>query len=150
MAKLYWYEIHEDVTKQMTEYQAKKLRQAGKTVVKYKTYHGSDKKLEATTRKSSKVSSYTKPKSMEFLIRHLDFERPSYLIKGVSSCHFCKLDRLECRSYFLLSGKKVSVCIDCTFKQKAKSPTQKANWATNQDALNYSVSGSFGAGKSSR
>ena len=150
MTKLYWYTIEGDVTKQLTLAEAKKLRLCGKNVVKHKTYFGTDKKLEPTAKNISKNHHKKKTLSTEFKERTIDFDRHSSIIKGLSICHFCKADRLECRSYYFLSGKKVTVCSDCAAKRKIRSSSKNSNWKVSFDALNRSVSGSFGSGKGSR
>ncbi|PML07194.1 hypothetical protein BCT86_09960 [Vibrio breoganii] len=150
MAQLHWFKIHGGVTKQMTEDEAEKLRNAGKTVVKYKSQFNSKKKLKPASKKTLKHNKKKKQKSLQYLSTTIDSERRSFLVKGISECGFCKASRLECRSYFLLSGSKILVCNDCAVKRHRFSPSKKANWKNNLDALDHAVSGSYGSGKASR
>lgn len=80
----------------------------------------------------------------------IDFSVRAKLIKGISYCKFCKVKRLECREHTLFNGDKVLVCKDCRRVRHKQHLLRNNQYLKKEDALDYSVSGSYGSGKLSR
>ncbi|PMG50700.1 hypothetical protein [Shewanella sp. 10N.286.52.B9] len=92
----------------------------------------------------------TKPLSEPPTATSINFDKRSKIIKGISYCRYCRVNRLECREHELFDGTKVLICKDCRLRRHRKYLKKKNEYFVKEDALFHLVSGSYGSGKANR